>query len=147
VSARDFDDEDDSLAANPEEPRADLGYQPAPVRPVRTEKPREPDLERCSEGKDCPGHKVMPPLFQRPRAATPERKTCMTCVGRLNREHVERIRDAIRDLKAAAATGQSGAEYDAMERLRKLVGDHQAAETIKAIRDTLAQKPAAGGRR
>lgn len=81
------------------------------------------------------------------RSTSVERVVCATCSGKENRAHVERVRETIRGLRAAAACGNSGEEYDWMARLTELVGSHQANETAKAIRDRLSESPGKGGRR
>ena len=146
MSARDLSD-DDAFAlrdAEPDEdPRAGLGYRASPVAPSKPDPDR---LEYCAEGRDCKGYKAGAWLIQRPRGGT-ARNTCIACVGRLNRAHTDRVTGAIRDLKAAVATGRGDDERSAMSELTALAGAHQAGETIAAIRLSLNEKPAQKGYR
>lgn len=125
-------DEDDLRAAigyNAERPAPAI-KAPAAVRLVRGD---------CA---DCPAVDVA----LHPRCGALVRNVCADCAGKSNRRHVEDTRHTIRDLKAAAASGDSHEERAAMKRLAALVGDHQAGETIAAIRAAL-EAPAKGGRR
>lgn len=100
-------------------------------------------VEWCAQGNDCAGYKPGAAMFQRPRGSGVVRDTCGGCVGRLNRAHVEAIREAVRALKAAAALGKSGDEHDAIRQLEALVGPVQTHETVEAVRRALTEKPAA----
>lgn len=102
----------------------------------------EDRLYFCAQGKDCRGYRAGALLFQRPRSAGLARDTCAACVGRINRAHVERTREAVRALKTAVATGRSNDERDAMATLVAMVGAHQADQTIGAIRQSLTEAPA-----
>lgn len=135
-----FDEDEDG-------PRAELGYQRTEVyRPPPPEVYRQPVVpvatvrgvcRDCQDGFEGGGVA----LFASPSSI--ERTLCATCSGRRNRSIVEQVREVIRDLKAAAAVGNAGAERAHAKALALLVGEHQAGETVKAIRDRLSE-PAAG---
>lgn len=76
------------------------------------------------------------------------RTICAGCQAKDNRDQVERTREAIRSLKAAAATGNTHEERQLVGQLKALVGDFQAEQTVAAIRASM-DAPAAGrgGRR
>lgn len=132
-----FDEDEDG-------PRAELGYQQTrPPPPEVYRKPVVPVATTRGVCRDCQdgfeGGGVA--LFASPSSI--ERTLCATCSGKRNRSIVEQVREVIRDLKAAAAVGNAGAERDHAKALALLVGEHQAGETVKAIRDRLSE-PAAG---
>lgn len=147
IDGRDEAPEPGSFDADEDAPRADIGYQ-------ETERPPPPTYSRpvvpvptargvcrdCQEGFEPPGVA----LFA--RLGSVERTLCATCSGKDNLHHVDMVRETIRALKAAAACGNAGDERECMARLKALVGEHQAAETVKGIRERL-NEPSGRGRR
>lgn len=138
VDAEPGSDEDEDVPVH-----ADLGYEPPPaVAPPPAGPPKVLALPAsaaargvcrdCQAGFDVPGGVML----HQP-AGRIEHTICGDCQGKRNRDTVEQTREAIRDLKAAAACGNAHAERDALKRLEALVGKHQAGETIQAIRQRL----------
>ena len=150
-------DEDDFAMRDVDldDPRADLGYgpAPAPIAPISAdvtlrsapppppERPSKLTHGACrASGCDAEG-----PLYPTPWSA--DRTHCSACSGRTYRERVEEARDTIRLLKAASAQGHAEEERRLYKHLSSLVGEHQARESANAIQATLDEKPAARGRR
>lgn len=133
-----FDDAEPG-ADSDEDPRAEVGYrEPPPVAP----KPVAAFVLCRGACADCRAEDVA----LHPRCGARVRNVCGECSGKDNRRHVEDVRSTVRALKEAATMGDSGDEHRLMKQLAALVGDHQAGETIKAIRDRISEG-AKGGRR
>ncbi len=142
---------DDSMAANFEEPRVDTGYR-APAPPAIP--PGRGVCRDCRAGEDTLRAPVAwergVPLYCRPRAtgeSAAHRVVCATCVGKINREHTERITDAVRALKAASVMGNGDDERAAHKQLATLAGAEAADGCAAALRNAASEKPAKGGRR
>lgn len=156
--AYDLDDEDDFDA------RQNLGYRgsreaepddmderadappPAPASArtglVQTLAPGALPTEIRGDCHDCNRKDVA--LTPRGGSGDQARVVCAVCQGVANRDHVERVRDTIRALKAAAATGDFNEERKLEAQLAYLVGTHQARETAHAIRAKLNDSPTRG---
>jgi hypothetical protein len=157
--AYDIDDEDDLDA------RADLGYagsreaEPDDLDERHDAPPPAPVSARTGlvttsaapytagirgDCRDCKAKDVA--LMPRGGSESQDRVVCAKCQGAANRDQVERTREVIRSLKAAAATGDSEEERKLEAQLAYLVGVHQARETAAAIRAKLNDQPARGRR-
>ena len=121
---REFDDD---------EPRVQLGaFEPLPAARAPLALPPRLAVGNC---RDCPSVGVA----LHPRTGGRDRIVCGDCAGKSNRRTVETTRDVIRALKAAAVGGDSAAQHDLLAQLGDLVGPHQAGETMRGIRDRIAQ--------
>lgn len=146
-----LDDEDRDLLrdADPsdEGPRVEAGYRPAPPIVVLVAPSRGVvgDCRDCGKQYDADGKHRPVALFA--RSGGRERIVCNACSGKSHRATVERTRDVIRALTAAAACGNSGEEHDLLKQLEDLCGPHQAGETMRGIRDKIDQPAAKGARR
>lgn len=80
-----------------------------------------------------------------PRPGSIERRVCATCAGKAHRIRVDRTRDVIRDLRAAAELGRHEEERQLTKELRDLVGADQASQTIRAIEEAIANRGSGGG--
>jgi hypothetical protein len=167
IAAHESDDEDELLDA-----REDLGYrgsreaEPDPDdlgEPEET--PPAPAIARTGEVKayvrapnlcgargDCRhcNRDEAKNVLLYPMPGHVQRTACHACVGKANRDIVERTRTCIRQLKAAAAIGNSQEERTLIGQLRTLVGAAQADQTVAAIRARLSEgapghRPPRGG--